>query len=121
MDDFDAYRDQLLGSPLGDLLKSLGIEPAWEVEIYHFGREAPGEHAYGGFYHFVGEVLSGDPAWMGPVKGPRTAAFERLSAGIEIGVHTDCALIREPFRGLPLVQLEVSLRVPWVISLPEPR
>ena len=117
---FEAYRDELLRSPLGNLLRSLGIEPAWEVEIYQFGQTAPGEHAYGGFYHFVGELLSGGPAWVGSDKSFRTAEFERLAPNIEVGVHTDCSLVREPFRGLPLVQLEVSLRLPWVISLPEP-
>jgi hypothetical protein len=50
----------------------------------------------------------------------RTAAFEPLSPTLSIGFHTDVALIRAPFEGLSLVQLEISAELPWVISAEEP-
>lgn len=117
---FEAYRDQLLRSPLGELLKSLGIDPPWEAEVHEFGQVASSRHAYGGWYHFVGQLVSGDPPWHVVDAQLKTAAFDRLAPGIEIGVHNDCQLVPEAFRGLPLVQLEIQVEIPWVISLPEP-
>jgi hypothetical protein len=47
---------------------------------------------------------------------PRWESRPRLS----IGFHTNIALVREPFAGLPLVQLEIIAQLPWVIAAPEP-
>ena len=117
---FEAYRDQLLRSPLGELLLSLGIDPPWEAEVYEMGKVAPGRHAYGAWYHFVGELVSGGPAWHELNPNLRTPAFERFAPGIDVGLHTDCQLVRASFKGLPLVQLEIAVEIPSVISTPEP-
>jgi hypothetical protein len=119
---FNAVRPQLLRGPLGAVLSRLGISPPWEVEVYEVGRAASGLHHYGGWFHFVGTIESGTPAWKPIEGGPtgRLADFEPISSTVSIGVRTDAALVRPSFQGLPLVQLDISAELPWVIDAPEP-
>ena len=56
---FEAVRPQLLRGPLGDVLRQLGVSPPFEVEAFEQGRAASGLHHYGGWFHFVGEIVSG--------------------------------------------------------------
>lgn len=119
---FEAVRSQLLGGPLGGILTQLGIVPPWEVEVYEMGRSPSGLHLYGGWFHFVGVLESGSNAWR-PVGAETTghvADVEPLSQTLSIGFHTDVALIRPSFQGLPLVQLEIVAELPWLIDAEEP-
>ena len=86
------------------------------------GRSASGLHHYGGWFHFVGTIESGANAWRPIADGStaRTADFDPLSEILSVGLHTDVALVREPFAGLPLIQLEISAELPWVIAAEEP-
>ena len=34
-----------------------------EAEIYHNGQVRPGIHSYGGWFHFVGTIETGDDGW----------------------------------------------------------
>jgi hypothetical protein len=118
---FGAYREEWLRSQVGGVLSALGIEPGWEVEAIHFCREAPHQHAYQVWYHAVGELLSGAPAWQVDERGTvRAQSFEEISPRLWVGCHTDCAAVRDSFRGPPLIQVEFSALLPWVIDLPEP-
>jgi hypothetical protein len=49
-----------------------------------------------------------------------TAEFEPLWPTLSIGFHTDVTLVRQPFAGSPLVQLEFSAELPWIIAAEEP-
>ncbi len=113
---FEAVRPQLLAGPLGGILDELGITPPWEVEVYEMGRSASGLHHYGGWFHFVGTIESGID------KSPLTSDddWESLSETLSVALNTDVALMREPFAGLPLVQLEFAAELPWVIPADEP-
>jgi len=118
---FEALRSQWLEGPVGRVLESLGIEPAYEVEVFHSARLASGLHLYGGWYHFVGSIESGDEAWVrdGDSDSVRVARFEPLSATLRIGLHTDIDLPRPTFDDLPLVQLDFEAELPWVIDSDE--
>jgi hypothetical protein len=119
---FEAVRQELLAGPLGEILERLGISPPWEVEAYELGRASSGLHHYGGWFHFVGTIESGSGAWRPMDDHPdvRTADFEHISPTLSIGFHTDVVLVRPPFTGFPLVQLEISVELPWVITAEEP-
>ena|SRR5215471_99106 len=119
---FDAVRPQLLSGPLGGILEQLGISPPWEVEAYELGRASSALHHYGAWFHFVGTIESGPDAWqaVNDRVDVQTAAFARLSPTLSVGFHTHAALVRPPFEGLPLVQLEISAELPWVIGAEEP-
>jgi hypothetical protein len=104
------------------MLRQLGISPPWEVEAYEMGRGSSGLHHYGAWFHFVGTIESGSDAWRSMDDRPdvRWANFERVSPTLSIGFHTNVVLVRSPFKGLPLVQLDVDVELPWVISAEEP-
>jgi hypothetical protein len=71
----------------------------------------------------VGTIERGPNPWLSVGENParRTAAeFERMSETLSIGFHADVALVREPFAGLPLVQLEFFAELRWVISAEQP-
>ncbi|MBM4362398.1 MAG: hypothetical protein FJ104_06935 [Deltaproteobacteria bacterium] len=113
----------MLEGPLGRVLYQLGVSPPWEVEVYSTGRAPSGLHEYGGWYHFVGTIESGGAASRssGSGSGPAGCAdFSELSETLSVCLHTELALVREPFEGLPLVQLEFRAELPWVISAEEP-
>ena len=112
---FEAVRSRLLEGPLGSVLEKLGISPPWEVEVYELGRAPSGLHHYGGWFHFVGTIESGAPALRSG-----SADFEQLSSTVSIGFHAAAQLVRPSFKGAPIVQLEVSAELPWVIDAEEP-
>lgn len=120
---FEAHKRKWLGGPIGAVLEALGISPAHEVEVYHTVRLLSGRHLYGGWYHFVGAIESGDDFWRREHDGTvqrRIACFEALSPTLSIGLHTELDLVRPPFEGLPLVQLDFHAELPWVVDLDEP-
>jgi hypothetical protein len=112
----------LLEGPLGVVLAQLGISPPWEVEVYQLYRLPSGLHNYMGWFHFVGAIESGAGAWrpIGGESSARTPDFEPLSPTVSIGFHTDVAMIRPSFEGLPIVQVDFSAELPWVIGAEEP-
>lgn len=119
---FEAVRSQLLAGPLGAILAQLGVDPPWEVEVYEMGRGPSGLRLYGGWFHIVGVLESGADPWR-PVEGHALTAmgdFEPLSSTVCIGLHSNVALVRPSFQGMPLVQLEISAELPWVIDAEEP-
>ncbi len=113
---FEAARGQLLEGPLGALLEQLGISPPWEVEAYEMGRVPSGRQLYGAWFHFVGSIESGPSA----PAAASTPALEALAPHLSVGFHHGCQLARDSFQGLPLVQVEIVVELPWVISAPRP-
>src|SRR5262245_24899581 len=53
-------RARLFPPELQQLLDRLGIPFDREAEVYHNARLESGLHSYEGWYHFVGQVLSGE-------------------------------------------------------------
>ena len=89
-----------------DLLESLGIDPSKDSEIYHTCRMSPGKHLYGGWFHFVGTLeVTGDFA---PVE---------MAGGFTAWMGRGASQCLEEFKGLPLVQVELSATgVPWCLD-----
>lgn len=105
---FIAVRDAALPADFQQFLRDLGIDPAKEAEVYHEGRQAPGSHYYGGWFHFVGSL-------------ERTGDFAPVtfSGGLISYMCKPSAPNLPTFDDLPLVQLEFrASNVPW--GLPDP-
>jgi hypothetical protein len=99
--------------PLG-LLDRLGIDSRKEAEIYQCSRLDSGLYLYGGFFHFVGSVEGGDDA----LRPDGRMDLEPLTEHFGVGFTRRVALVRAPFAGLSLVQLEFLAQVPWVLEEP---
>jgi len=107
---FAAARERILPDSFVQFLNSLGIDATKDAEAYHCGRKGPGQHCYGGWYHFVGSLeVTGDFArvnfgdgfssWMCNPSAPRIASLA----------------------GASVVQLEFFTdRAPWVLDEDEP-
>ncbi len=116
---FAAARAQVYPAGVLRLFEALGISPNREIEIYHMSCLAPGQHLYGGWFHFVGSILSGADAWKQVAEHVWQPDLEDLSENFSLGFSSRVALVRPPFAGLPLVQLEFTAKVRWVLASPE--
>jgi hypothetical protein len=91
------------------LLDDLGIDSTKPVEVYEFGRIAPGIHAYGGWYNFVGVLEEG-----------ADAPLVKFGDGFSAYLRTRSGPMLPALNGLQVVQLEFNAEnVPWVLNEPE--
>jgi hypothetical protein len=117
---FAAARDQIYVPELVTLLEKLGISRSREVEIYHMARLESGRHLYGGWFHFVGSIVSGADAAKQIAEKTWQPDLEEAGEYFSLGFSSRLELVREPFAGLSLVQLEFTAKVPWVLATVEP-
>lgn len=118
---FAAARTQAYPAAATRLFELLGIAMHRESEVYHTHRIAPGKHHYGGWFHFVGTIVSGsDAAKQIGATAAWSFDLEEVSLGFKLGFTRRIGLLKAPFKGHPVVQLEFQAEVPWVLAEPEP-
>ena len=113
---FAAARRQLYPAGMLELFRQLGIDPAKETETYHLTRLDSGLHLYGGWFHFIGRLSSGPDAKVPTVKDSSTLKLVELDERFSLGFTKDRALAWPPFERRPLVQVEFTAEVPWVLA-----
>lgn len=100
---FAAQRKLIYPDSFKALLEQLGIDLSKEGEAFECGPVADGDHLYGGWFYFVGEMVT----W-----GERNSnvgdAFEFWFTSIGTGAPA--------FRGGPWLTLEFQTRVKWVLA-----
>ena len=97
------------------IFERLGIDPRKESEIWHTHRDESGLHHYGGFFHFVGSIESGEDAKR-MVNRVGTFKLEPIGEHFEYGFTSDAALIPASFAGKEVAQLEFQTKVAWVLD-----
>lgn len=117
---FAAARNQSYPADVTRLFELLGIARDREAEVYHTHRIAPGIHHYGGWFHFVGTILSGSDAAKQIGASAWSFDLEEVSPAFKMGFTRRIGLLEAPFKGHPVVQLEFQAEVPWVLAEPEP-
>lgn len=122
---FAAARQEVYPTDVMRLFDQLGIAHNREAEVYHTHRLVPGRHRYGGWFHFVGRIVSGsDAAKQITIKGKQVEAWsfdlEKVGAEFEVGFTQRIGLLRESFEGRPVVQLEFQAVAPWLLAEEEP-
>jgi len=95
------------------LFEILGIDSCKEAEIYQSCRLKPGVQLYGGWFHCVGRIDAEDTE-VG------TFDLESGTGPFQLYFSDRLDLVPDCFKGLPLLQLEFSAQVPWVLEEPEP-
>lgn len=104
---------ELLPSPLLDLLSRLGTSADKPAEVYYCCPNPDGTHKYGGWYHVTGQILSGWDEATG-------FQFQQLCDRASIYFSTkQVHLVSEGFPH-PVIQLEFSTDIPWVLNEPPP-
>jgi hypothetical protein len=118
---FAAQRADIYPTAILALFEELGITTNREAEIYHLARLESGRHLYGGWFHFVGSILSGTDAAKQVAENIWKPDLETASEYFNLGFSSRVQLVRKPFEGLQLVQVEFTAQVPWIITATEPR
>lgn len=103
---FLAQRDSIYPAEVVDLFDRLGVNYKRDAETYHTARLAAGVHLYGSWFHFVG-AMAKEP--IGP------ATLDNLT--IDFIPHN--ALAAKAFENQPLVQIEITVKLSWVLPEPE--
>jgi hypothetical protein len=116
---FAAQRSEIYPPAGFELLDRLGIPLNREAEIYHMARLESGMHFYGGWFHFVGSILSGADAAKQIGQNLWQPDLQAQSELFSLGFSVRTEHVREPFKGLPLIQFEFTANVPWVINAQE--
>jgi hypothetical protein len=118
---FAAQRLDIYPTAVLDLFEKLGIAYNREAEIYHMARLESGKHFYGGWFHFVGSILSGADGAKQIAENTWQPDLESQSEFFSLGFSARADLAREPLKGLSLVQFEFTVKIPWVIDAEEPK
>lgn len=127
---FAAARQLAYPAEALELFSSLGIRMDRETEVVAPVRTSEGRWFYGGWFHFVGEIIDGPELpplvkthdVQSDVEGGvvRKLEYKPLVDGFEIAFSTQAHLLPEPFKERQVVQLEFSTEIPWVIPEREP-
>ncbi len=104
------------------IFEELGIDLHKPAEVYHAARLANGLHHYAGWYHCVGQILSGSDAWQPEASSPELHRLhaEPLSDHFSIGCTSRLRLVPEAFAACSVVQIEFTAELPWVLAEQEP-
>ena len=103
---FIAVRDHVYPPSFLELLSQLGIDPHKEAEICDYAAESGGRLT-GGWYHFIGRVLE-DPGDQ--------YAFDHDGRQWSMFFSSERGLAFPEFGDRPLVQLDWTVIVPWVLD-----
>lgn len=113
---FDAAEGRTFPAEFVELAEALGVDVTKPAELCHCVREDSGLYLVGGWFHFVGSLVSGDDL----IRRCGAYRFEQLVPGCEFGFRPDAVLVPAVFHMRRVVQLEFVTRVPWSLSDPEP-
>ncbi len=100
---FLAQRDSIFPEEIRKLFDELGVNYKRDAEIYHIAQLQPGLHQYGGWFHFVGNILR-QP--LGP------ASMDHFT----VDFVPDRSLAANAFENYSLVQIEITMEIPWVLT-----
>lgn len=103
---FAAARDLVYPPAMLDLLEQLGINPRCEAEVDDLAPSEDGRRLSRGWFHFVGSVVA------------EGAGPEPLGKHVQVWFSRRADLLLPTFEGQPVVQLEWSAQVPWVLDVP---
>ena len=111
---YEAWAGAWKNSPL----KALGIAPEKPAEVYVNCANSDGTLFYGGFYHLRGRILqSGLKRTQISKKLQRIEAcsFAELAPGFEV-MFTEEVHLPEPGFPAPIIQMEISASLPWLLA-----
>jgi hypothetical protein len=116
---FAASRETTYPPAFRQTLVDLGVSFDREAEIYHNCRLENGLHSYGGWFHFVGTIVSGADAFVPIDANSGTFDLHPVTDRFSSGVSVRTALVDRAFDSQVLLQLEFSANIPWTIEVEE--
>lgn len=104
---FAAARTNAYPGEFRSLLQVLGIPYDRETEMYHNCRLSNGKHSYGGWFHFIGQILMGADAYVPRDETGGTFDLRSMTDSFGYGVSIHTALIPPSFPAEGVLQLEL--------------
>ena len=96
-------------------MNSVGVDPFKEAEVYELGPMGEGYTLNAGWWHFIGAVeIEGKPVFLEPDPASRSREWNVLF----LGQKADLKLKTLP--PAPLIQVEFTAKLPWVLNDPYP-
>lgn len=115
-----SQRHHLYPPAMVRLFDELGVDLRRDAEVVEYARSADGLHEYGIWYHLVGQIEAGAEAWVPTGAHSSHLETEDVGGGFSIGFSHRSDMMPPSFAGLPVVQLDISFRIPWVLEEPDP-
>lgn len=108
-------------SEVHEFFSEIGVDIKKAAEIYT--SDDNGKIVdYNGFYHICAQMLSDTNCWVPieKIKDNGLSAFDEnnlylITEGFSVGFTNECHLLEENFP-LPVIQMEISFRCPWVLE-----
>ncbi|MEW5822226.1 MAG: hypothetical protein AB1782_18675 [Cyanobacteriota bacterium] len=88
------------------LFDNLGVDVKKSPEIYTMNQGEDGRHFYGGWYHFIGEIIDGEK---------ELKSYQTFSKDFQIAFTETIYMKNDQFTD-PIVQLEFVGYLPWVLD-----
>ena len=97
------------------MFERLGIDYRKEAEVCHLYRKEDGYHQYNGWFHFIGKIKKGQKIkrMINKVQELKYSSITK-NFGILFTEKRDVA--NKVFNDYPLVQLEYTTFLPWIID-----
>jgi hypothetical protein len=102
---FAVQRDLVYPASFRALLEAVGIDPAKEGEVFQYGSAEDGDYIYDGWFYLVGEMVAA---------GEKNTNLAD-SHNFEFWFTSHCPDAPE-FRGRPLLAVEFTTHVNWVLQ-----
>ena len=115
---FSSIREKIYPPEFISLLERLGINFEKEAEVYHIHKMEDDKHLYGGWFHFVGDIVKNNISKesINNKKIKDESNTSPLVNGFEVGFTDKLELVNSEFKEYPVVQLEFITHAPWVLN-----
>jgi hypothetical protein len=108
----------LLPTEVIHLFDRLGVDVFKAAEQFELADVRPGWHDYSVFYHFVGELISGPNDCGQSDNDSGSLPMETVTDKCRVCFSHNAYFLNSCFTGHPVVQIELWVTVPWLLSQP---
>ncbi len=112
--------DQAYPPEFLSILGQVGIRAGQETEVYHFCRMDTGLHSYGGWFYFVGSLLSGDDGLKKVTETLWKHDAVQMTESFNYLLTSQPNWIPSPFEKKSIVTVEFNTEIPWLLDADEP-
>jgi hypothetical protein len=113
---FRALGENAFPIPFRALAAELGIDLSKPSELGHYSTGPGSLHDMHGWFHLVGTIRSGGDAKPQVAEDSSGPDDEPLLGLPGLGFTNGVDLLPEAFKGLPIVQLDFRMELPWVLD-----
>ena len=115
-ENFVASRNTIYPDTIKKLFNDLGIDYKKEAETYHMTKLDNGLHYYGGWFHFIGQIIKGKDMKIPAGSNGYTLESIEITNNFHISFLPGSSLSFLDKEKYHLIQVEFFTSIPWVIE-----